>query len=66
LLLKLILLPLLHHHLMLVELLNSISVNILIKVRGLGLRSLVGLGLTVLGLLFNPEVLWGFEVIPEN
>lgn len=70
LLLELVLLALLHHHLMLVELLNCVGVNVLEEVWGrtdgwLAMVPIV-LGSILIWLLFNPQVLGRLEVIPEN
>lgn len=68
LLLKFILLFLLHHKLMSLELFDRIRINILIEVGWLTLRRLIVLrALLIVGWLFlDPEVLWWFEIIPEN
>ena len=68
--LKLVLLLLLHDHLVLVELIDCITVDVLEKVRRLidDLLLLVGGELvTRVGWLFlYPKALWRFEVIPED
>jgi len=65
LLLKLILLSLLHHHLVLVKLLNRIGVDVLEEIWWVALGGLMGCGLRVLGLLLYPQIFGGFKVVAE-
>lgn len=65
-LLQLILLLLLHYHLVLVELLDGFAVDVLEKVRGLILRPTVGRSSDRGWLLFDPQIFWRLEIIPEN
>lgn len=66
LLLKFVLLSLLHEHLVLIKLLNGVGVDVLKEIWGLALRGLVGGGLRMLRLLFDPKVLRRLKIIPED
>ena len=61
---------LLHHHLVLVELFNSVAKDVLIEVRllnlWLGLLVRLELRRRVGGLLLDPENLRGLEIVSEN
>lgn len=69
-LLKLVLLFLLHHHLVLIQLLYRFTVNILIEVGRLALRWLavvpVVLGSVLVWLLLDPQVLGRLEIVSED
>ena len=66
-LLKLVLLFLLHHHLVLIQLLYRFTVNILVEVGRLALRWLavvpVVLGSVLVWLLLDPQVLGRLEIV---
>jgi hypothetical protein len=70
LLLKLVLLFLLHHHLVLIQLLYRFTVNILIEVGRLALGGLavvpVVLGSVLVWLLLDPQVLGRLEIVSED
>jgi hypothetical protein len=70
LLLKLVLLFLLHHHLVLIQLLYRFTVNILVEVGRLALRWLavvpVVLGSVLVWLLLDPQVLGRLEIVSED
>ena len=70
LLLEFILLSLLHHHLMLIELLNCIAVDFLEKIWGLAYCRLAMMSVIrasiLIWLLFNPKIFRWLEIIPKN